>query len=199
MSKNDNTVRAERGEHATLFHSFDEAQQGSKKVISNVKYLERPRQDQSRKEECDINRILDRAKHQGTISHLAKYQPLYGDFRNFDYEAMEIQLAEARSVFYDLPAETRSEFDNSPTAFFNYVNDPANADSLEERLPELAQPGRQFPDVIGGTTAAFSEAVQSFSDAVSAAFPSSEASPEDETSGSSPPAQAASGGEQTSS
>lgn len=107
---------------------------------------------QTFKDQCDINRVLDRAKTGAGLSHLANYGGLYGDFSNWDertYEDMQSEMARGVSIFNDLPAELRQEFDNNPGKFFGFVNDPANQERLEEIFPVLAQPGLQFPDVLG--------------------------------------------------
>ena len=104
---------------------------------------------QSFKDECDINKILKRAQKAGTLSHLEQYQGVYGDFADFDFLEAQINLTKGREVFDALPSELRSEFHNSPAEFFNYVNDPANADDLRRKLPALAEPGRQNLDVSG--------------------------------------------------
>lgn len=106
---------------------------------------------QSFKDQCDINRILDKAKRTGTLSHIAAYQQHYSDFAGFDYEEALIKTAEAKSMFYDLPAEVRKEFANNPGAFLSFVQNNT-PEAIREKLPQLAEPGRQLPDVIGGGT-----------------------------------------------
>lgn len=112
---------------------------------------------QSFKGQCDINTVLDRAKHGASLSHLMNYGGEYGDFSHFTseyYENALNEMARARSIFNDLPAELRqNEFQNDVGLFFERVNDPEYADRLEEIFPALAAPGRQFPDVIGGNRA----------------------------------------------
>lgn len=107
---------------------------------------------QSHKDNCDINRVLDRAKTGQAAGHLMKYQGVYGDFSDFDentYETMVTRLAAAHTIFNDLPAEIRQEFGNNPGVFFQKVNDPRFKDRLEELFPVLQRDGRQFPDVLG--------------------------------------------------
>ena len=110
-----------------------------------------PRQKQSFKDQCDINRIMDKAAQTGTLSHINQYEQQYGDFADFDYEDSMNRIAEANSMFYDLPAETRNEFGNKPSAFLAFVNDPANKPRLRELLPDLAQPGKQLINPVGPT------------------------------------------------
>lgn len=151
---------------------------------------------QSHKDQADINRVLDRAKHGASLSHLLNYGGRYGDFSDFDsntFEDMQNRLSEARTIFYDLPAELRSEFGNDPGAFFSFVNNPENKDRLEEIFPALAQPGRQFPDVIGGAAAeAAVAAVQELTAQPGSDDPQDPASASSEGpgSGDSPPASA---------
>lgn len=101
------------------------------------------RTKQAFRESCDINKILARAARTGTISHMAKHQAEYGDFAEFDFLEAQTTITRGQQIFDELPAEIKREFGQSPEAFFNYVNDPANADKLAERLPELAAPGTQ--------------------------------------------------------
>ncbi len=103
------------------------------------------RTKQSFKDETDINKLLQRAEKSGTISHLNKHEARYGDFANFDFFEAQLQLARGGEIFADLPAEIRSEFNQSPAQFFDYVNNPVNKDRLGKLLPALAAPGRQLP------------------------------------------------------
>ncbi len=97
------------------------------------------------KDECDINKIMARFDQTGTISHVTKYEGVYADFADYEFNAHMQKLIEGREVFDALPAEIRREFNHSPADFFKYVNDPANKDDLLVKLPELAAPGNQLP------------------------------------------------------
>ena len=107
------------------------------------------RTKQAFKAECDINKILSRAQKAGTMSHLQKYEGVYGDFADYDFFENQRMLTRGREVFDALPSELRKEFDQSPAAFFDYVNDPANQEDLAKKLPALAMPGRQNIDASG--------------------------------------------------
>lgn len=116
---------------------------------------------QSFKDQCDINRVLDRAKTGAGLSHIANYGGMYGDFSDWDantYEDMRNQLARGESIFNDLPAELRAEFDNNAGKFFEEVN-KRTPEELEELFPVLSQPGLQFPDVLGTIANTVTEAV----------------------------------------
>ena len=125
--------------------------------LKDGKPIDPDRTKQTFVDQCDINRTMDRAAHGASLSHLANYGGEYGDFSDWDantYEDMQIQLAKANTLFNDLPAELRNEFENDPGKWLAFVNDPENKERLEEIYPVLAQPGKQLPDVLGGLTTA---------------------------------------------
>lgn len=106
--------------------------------------VERTRAKQAFKDECDINRIVDRMAKTGMVSHLSRFKGQYGDFTDYpDLLEAQQRLARGVQIFDELPIEIKREFGNDPRSFFTFVNDPANADKLEEVLPQLAAPGRQ--------------------------------------------------------
>ncbi len=103
------------------------------------------RTQQCHKDECDINKIMSRFAQTGTISHVNKYQGRYADFADYDFVEQQNRLNAGVEIFNNLDGEIRREFQQNPQAFFDYVNDPANADDLLEKLPGLAKPGTQLP------------------------------------------------------
>ena len=104
------------------------------------------RTKQAFKDQTDINKILHRAAKGDTISHLAKHGAVYGDFSDID-DLMQAhdRLQKGMEIFEALPGEVKREFNQSPQEFFNFVNDPKNADDLARVLPQLAAPGTQMP------------------------------------------------------
>ncbi len=99
------------------------------------------RTKQAFKDQCDINLILKKAQRTGAISHLNKHEGSYGDFADFDFFEAQTQLAKAGQIFDELPSEVKREFDQNPSKFFEYANNPDNVGRLAELLPEIAQPG----------------------------------------------------------
>ena len=88
---------------------------------------------QSYKDETDINRLLQRAQKQGTVSHLVKHGAYYGDFSDMPdlLTAME-RVERGKQIFQELPSEVRREFEQDAGKFFKFVNDPDNKDRLKE-------------------------------------------------------------------
>ncbi len=113
-------------------------------ALAPEKVYDDGRTKQCHADECDINKIMARFDQTGTISHVAKYEGVYADFSDFDFHEQTTKLTQGREIFDDLPAEIRREFGQSPAAFFEYVNDPANADQVRTKLQGLAMPGRQL-------------------------------------------------------
>lgn len=106
------------------------------------------RTKQSAKDSCDIKKILARAQKAGSLSHLQKHGAYYGDFSDVgDLLTAQNRLNRANAMFAELPSEVRREFGQSPSKFFEFVNDPANKDRLAQLLPQIAEPGRFFPAV----------------------------------------------------
>ena len=105
------------------------------------------RTKQAFKDETDINRIIARAQRAGTLSHLVRHGASYGDFSDVpDLLAAHERLQNGKAIYDELPSELRKEFPDM-FKFFEYVNDPENAGALQEKLPGLAKPGLQNPDV----------------------------------------------------
>jgi hypothetical protein len=105
------------------------------------------RTKQSFKDETDINKVLRKAQRAGTLSHLQKHGAFYGDFSDVDGLLVAHEnIKRGQAIYDELPSEVRREFGDM-YEFFAYVNDPANAGELEDKLPDLARPGRQNPAV----------------------------------------------------
>ncbi len=111
-------------------------------LMPDLEYLD-GRTKQAFKDEADIVKIMARADRAGTISHLEKYEGVYADYSDYDFQNQTMRLAQGQTIFDELPAEMRREFNQSPQEFFAYVNDPKNVDDLSVRLPGLAAPGTQ--------------------------------------------------------
>lgn len=86
--------------------------------------------DRSFKDECDINKIVERCMRVGWPEDPGTAQ--YGDFAN-----MPGTLQEAYDLFHDaeekfaaLPSDLRKVFDNDPAQFLMSFQDPAKKDLL---------------------------------------------------------------------
>ena len=82
------------------------------------------RTQQHLKDECDINRIMERHRVTGMVTHLAKGEPQYGDFSNLgDYQDALNTMIRAEEAFMSLDAHVRRKFDNNPQQLIDYLED----------------------------------------------------------------------------
>ncbi len=89
--------------------------------------------EQAHKEMCDIHNIVKRYQATGTYGHINNTQGIYADVPPYEdfSEAMRI-VAEAQSMFNDLPAELRADMDNNPAVFLEFINNPENKHRIDE-------------------------------------------------------------------
>lgn len=106
------------------------------------------RTKQQFKDECDINTIINRFLRTGHIETLQRLEPRYGDVTGIEYQSAMQTVAEARTLFNELPAKIRSRFDNEPALFLDFVQNDANKEEAiklglikaEVKVAEAAAP-----------------------------------------------------------
>lgn len=82
---------------------------------------------QSAKDECDINLIVEAAKRGAGISHLAKAAPMYGDFTGLpSYRDALLMVNKARDMFMSLDAFVRERFGNDPGRLLDFLSKEEN-------------------------------------------------------------------------
>lgn len=81
---------------------------------------------QAFKAECDINNILVKYQKTGVFDHVKKFEGKYFDATETDYhESMNI-VANAQSMFAELPSKAREYFDNDPANFLSFFDQNGN-------------------------------------------------------------------------
>jgi len=85
--------------------------------------------EQHHAEQCDVNNILATYMKTGVLPAIDP-NAQYGDLSDFDYQSMQNQIANARSLFEQLPENVRARFGNEPHRFLNFVEDEKNYDEL---------------------------------------------------------------------
>lgn len=89
------------------------------------------RTKQSFKAECDINTIISRFLKTGILDFAQKNEPRYGDCTGIEYQNAMQTVAEAKSLFNDLPAALRARFANEPANFLDFVQDEKNREEAQ--------------------------------------------------------------------
>lgn len=85
------------------------------------------------RDECDINKIVNRFMKTGVLQHVKSFSGSYGDVSVVrDYHESMIVLQQARDAFGALPAKLRARFENDPGKFLEYATNPANVDEMIE-------------------------------------------------------------------
>lgn len=98
---------------------------------------------QSFKDECDINTIVERFRLTGTVPQLDQL-PSYADYEGiFDFHDAMNAVRQANEQFMLLPAKLRARFDNEPQKFLDFCADEDNRD--EARKLGLLKPEEPAP------------------------------------------------------
>ena len=101
------------------------------KQNDGVKFNTPSMTQQQFKDECDINKIMDRYLRTGILSDpLNTRGPgTYADFTEMgDYMENMNKVVEAREMFESLPAKVRERFANNPANMIEFVLDSSNKD-----------------------------------------------------------------------
>lgn len=89
------------------------------------------RTKQSFKEQCDVNKIVEKFARTGLIAHLAQGVPRFMDVSELpDYRTALTQVKKAQLYFEDLPANVREVFDNDVARFVDWMS-TKSLDELE--------------------------------------------------------------------
>ncbi len=94
---------------------------------------EQVRVKQSQKDECDINKIMERYRNGGELQHINKVLGQYGDFSSGqDFSDACLHVAKAEAAFAELPAYARAAMGNDPKEFLHRMEDPEQLKKWEQ-------------------------------------------------------------------
>jgi len=119
--------------------------------------------EQHHAETCDINKILAQFMETGILPTSTNNDPQYGDVSEHDFQEVQNQLANAKTLFEELPDPVKAQFDNKPFKFLHFAEDPKNMDALVEmglaNAPQLTPEDIALPS--GATAQAEAKAPES--------------------------------------
>lgn len=98
---------------------------------------------------CDINNIMAKYIKTGLIDHMNVHSPTYGDVTGADFKKAQDLVAEQKSIFEELPAEIRAEFNHDPAEYLDLVMTDEGVAELSEMLnpaPEQPEPEKRAPE-----------------------------------------------------
>lgn len=87
---------------------------------------------QSFKNECDINKIMEKFQKSGAISHYASHAPDYGECTQANLQDALNIVADANTMFEELPSSIRAKFHNDAGQFLDFVQDKKNLEEMRE-------------------------------------------------------------------
>jgi hypothetical protein len=89
--------------------------------------------EQHHTESCDINKILQTFMQTG-IMPPTTINPQYGDLsdKSLQFNEAMLQIANAKSLFEELPDNIRERFDNEPYKFLQFAEQESNHDAMVE-------------------------------------------------------------------
>lgn len=91
------------------------------------------RTKQSMKDECDINGIISRYAKTGLLTPVNEKPAMFVDVSEVgDYRSAMDNVRAVQSIFMQLPAGTRANFDNDPAIFLDYAANPGNEEEMIE-------------------------------------------------------------------
>lgn len=126
----------------------------------SITFPEQGRTKQAFREECDINIIMARYIKTGVLDHTRAAVAQYLDVTGFEFEAAHQLVAGAKSMFFQLPSAIRTQFDNDPGKFLEFMENPANAAKATEMGLLKAEPASGYPPTDAPAGAAPAAATQ---------------------------------------
>jgi len=102
---------------------------------------------QSFRDECDVNRIMQRYAATGVLEHVREAAPQFVDVADAgSFQEAMTTVSEAESLFSQLPAATRAAFKNDCVTFLDaFSSDSGRELLLEHGLLEAPEPARSVP------------------------------------------------------
>lgn len=112
------------------------------------------------RDDCDVNKIMERWTKTGQVTHVNRRTPLYGDFSNATgYQDALLRVQEAQEMFANLPVKARDLAGNDPAKFLEMVQNEENREMLEalgvrvDGYPEEDNPAAASAAAAGGSPA----------------------------------------------
>lgn len=90
------------------------------------------RTEQAHAGETDINTIMAKARRGEHSDYISDHEGQYGFASRENYFEANILIAQANTMFEELPAKIRSRFNHDPGQFLEFVQDPKNQEEMVE-------------------------------------------------------------------
>ncbi len=84
------------------------------------------RTEQNHIDDTNINIIMARAQRGITPTYIKDSPGAYGDASGLTFLEAQTVVADAKTMFEELPSKIRNRFDNKPEDFLDFIQDPKN-------------------------------------------------------------------------
>lgn len=101
---------------------------------------------QMHRDECNINTIIKKYKTTGVITNVNNLEAKYGDVTGLDFQTAMDLVAEAQTMFQELPSAVRNKFKNDPGLFLDFMDNPANQEEMVSMGLATRREVEQAPD-----------------------------------------------------
>lgn len=111
-----------------------EVRPNGRKRVATVNDLP-SRTSQQWKDSCDVNKIMEKYKKTGSITHVRnRVEGVYADLTQLpvSYQEALDTIKTAEKAFEAIPAKVRQEFDNNPSKLISFLADKKNLDKAAE-------------------------------------------------------------------
>lgn len=110
-----------------------------------LRFPEDGKTEQSHIPDTDINVIMKRALRGQHTPYMRDNPGSYGDATSLSYLDAHVLVAEAQSMFEDLPSKIRNRFDNDTGKFLEFIHDESNIEEAIElglipKQPQIEEP-----------------------------------------------------------
>lgn len=82
------------------------------------------------RDECDINTIMSKYQFNGEMPVINERVPQYLDVTGQDFQDAMYFVANAQSLFNELPSSLRNRFQNDPAHFLDFCSNDNNRDEM---------------------------------------------------------------------
>lgn len=96
--------------------------------------------EQHHKAHVDVNNIMARYTRSGVMDHIRTFEGRYADITDMDYHESMTKVAEAKSMFEELPSTMRRHFSDDVSQFLAYC---VQEDDPESGLQAIAEEYRK--------------------------------------------------------
>lgn len=109
---------------------------------------------QSFRDECNVNKIIDRYTKTGVLTHVKQLQSVYGEFNTDSLQEAFAKVEAANNMFMQLPSALRKLCEHDPVKVMEFVQNPDNYDKLVEMglAEQRAKPAKQTSEANPVTT-----------------------------------------------